>query len=141
MTVTSGGKLHIHLLNVVVRSTVFLNSATQICRDTDISKCLKETLGIQDNESRLYLNYCIILYLIYPKYWEKQASANTAGPDQIPQNALPDQVYCLPLIQKVLGMPTGENMTSVFTIYIWTGLSTTLHLIGVYTVCHLSSNF
>ena len=42
---------------MVVRSTVFLNSATLICRGTDISKCLKEALGIRDNESRLYLYY------------------------------------------------------------------------------------
>ena len=50
ISVTSGGKLLIHLVNVAV----FLNSATLICRGTDISKCFKETLGIRDNESRLY---------------------------------------------------------------------------------------
>ena len=55
ISVTSGGKLLIHLLNVVVRFIVFLNSA--ICRGTDISKCFKETLGIQDNQSQLYFPY------------------------------------------------------------------------------------
>ena len=55
--VTSGGKLLIHLLNVVVQFIVFLNAATLICPGTDISKCFKETLGIRDNESRLYLPY------------------------------------------------------------------------------------
>ena len=33
----------------------FLNSATLICRGTDISKYFRESLGIRDNESRLYL--------------------------------------------------------------------------------------
>ena len=32
----------------------FLNSANLICRGTDISKCLRESLEIRDNESRLY---------------------------------------------------------------------------------------
>ena len=51
---TSGVKLHIHLLNVVVRFIVFLTSATLICRGTDISKYFRESLGIRGNESRLY---------------------------------------------------------------------------------------
>ena len=33
----------------------FLNSANLICRGTDILKYLIESLGIRDNESRLYL--------------------------------------------------------------------------------------
>ena len=45
--------LQIHLLNVVVRFIVFLTFATLICRGTDISKCFRESFGIQDNESRL----------------------------------------------------------------------------------------
>ena len=57
---TQSYHLHIHLLNVVVRFIVFLTSATLICRGTDISKCFRETLGIRDNESRLYfvIKYC-----------------------------------------------------------------------------------
>ena len=51
----SGVKLHIHLLNVVVRFIVFLTSATLICRGTDISKYFRESVGIRDNESRLYI--------------------------------------------------------------------------------------
>ena len=51
---TSGVKLHIHLLNVVVRFIVFLTSATLICPATDISKYFRECLGIRDNEIRLY---------------------------------------------------------------------------------------
>ena len=51
---TSGVKLHIHLLNVVVRFIVFLTLSTLICRGTDISKYFSESLGIRDDESRLY---------------------------------------------------------------------------------------
>ena len=45
MSLTSGVKLHVHLLNEVVRFIVFLTSATLIFR---------ESLEIRDNESRLY---------------------------------------------------------------------------------------
>ena len=45
----------------------FLTLSTLICRGTDISKCFSESLGIRDNESRLYfvaniyiLNYRLI---------------------------------------------------------------------------------
>ena len=51
---TSGVKLHIHLLNVAVQFIVFLILSTLICRGTDISKYFSESLGIRDNESRLY---------------------------------------------------------------------------------------
>ena len=54
---TSGVKLHIHLLNVVVQFIVFLPRLTLICRGTDISKCFIEFLGFRDNESRLYFFY------------------------------------------------------------------------------------
>ena len=53
MSLTSGVKLHIHLLNVVVRFIVHLTSATLIFRGTDISKCFRESLGIRGNGSRL----------------------------------------------------------------------------------------
>ena len=55
---TSGVKLHIHLLNVVVQFIVFLTLSTLICRSTDISKCFSESLGIRDNGSRLYMFQC-----------------------------------------------------------------------------------
>ena len=54
IALTSGVKLHIHLLNVVVQFIVFLTLPTLICRGKDISKCFSESLGIRDNESRLY---------------------------------------------------------------------------------------
>ena len=53
---TSGVKLHIHLLNVVVQFIVFFTLSTLIFRSTDISKCFSESLGIRDNGSRLYLD-------------------------------------------------------------------------------------
>ena len=52
---TSGVKLHIHLLNVVVQFIVFLTPSTLTCRSTDNSKCFSESLGIRDNEGRLYM--------------------------------------------------------------------------------------
>ena len=45
---------------MVVRFIVFLTSTTLICRGTDISKCFRESPGIRDNESRLYV------YLLAP---------------------------------------------------------------------------
>ena len=38
----------------------YLNSAIRICRGTDISKYLRESIGIRDNESRLY--FCLYVY-------------------------------------------------------------------------------
>ena len=52
---TSGVKLQNHLLNVVIRFIVFLNSANLICRGTDISKYSRESLGLRDNKSQLYI--------------------------------------------------------------------------------------
>ena len=56
---TSGVKLHIHLLNMVVLFIVLLTLSTLICRGMDISKCFSESLGIRDNESRLYIYYIV----------------------------------------------------------------------------------
>ena len=39
---------------MAVRFLFLLNSANLICRGTDISKYFRESLGIRDNESRLY---------------------------------------------------------------------------------------
>ena len=39
---------------MVVQFIGFLTLSTLICRGTDISKCFSESLGIRDNESRLY---------------------------------------------------------------------------------------
>ena len=46
----------------------FLSSENLICRGTDISKCFRESLGIRDNESRLYI------YLLKHRKIETQKS-------------------------------------------------------------------
>ena len=55
----------------VVQFIVFLTLSTLICRGTDISKYFSESLGIRDNENRLYsqcmhslLHLFLMLYLI-----------------------------------------------------------------------------
>ena len=44
---TSGVKLHIHLLNVVVQFIVLLTLSILICRRTDISKCFSDPLEFE----------------------------------------------------------------------------------------------
>ena len=39
----------------------FLNSANLICQNTDISKYFRESLGLRDNESHLYIYLTFIL--------------------------------------------------------------------------------
>ena len=53
VSLSSGGKLLVHLLNKVVQFIFFLTFANLICRGTDISKYFRESLG-RDNESGLY---------------------------------------------------------------------------------------
>ena len=60
---TSGVKLHIHLLNVVVQFIGFLTLSTLICRVTDISNC--ESFGIRDNESRLYFFFSLEVLIVF----------------------------------------------------------------------------
>ena len=43
----------------VVQFIDFLTLSTLMCRGTDISKCYSESVGIRDNESRLY--YIILI--------------------------------------------------------------------------------
>ena len=47
----------------------FLNSANLICRGTDISKYFRYSLGIQDNESRLYFTKVMYISDVLTK-WE-----------------------------------------------------------------------
>ena len=58
ISLTSIVQLHIHLLNAG-SIYFFLKSANLICRSTDISKHFRESLGIQDNESRLYPDFLL----------------------------------------------------------------------------------
>ena len=59
---------YIDFLNMVVRFIFyyffFLNSANLICRGTDISKYFRGSLGIRDNESRLY-----VLFFLHKKIY------------------------------------------------------------------------
>ena len=41
---------------MVVQFIVSLTLSALICRGTDISKCFRESLGIRDNEVRLYVD-------------------------------------------------------------------------------------
>ena len=43
----------------------FLNFAHLICRSTDISKCLRGSLRLRDNKSRLYLQNTHMLVIRY----------------------------------------------------------------------------
>ena len=94
MSLTSGVKLNIHLLNVVVRFIVFLTSATLIFRGTDISKCFRESLGIRDNESRLISMTILSLPLIHEGKFSVSAesmSTSTGSPIRglsLPRNSL-----------------------------------------------------
>ena len=47
---------------------VFLTSANLICRDTDISKYFRESLGIRDKESRLYWRNRLVSMRILAPY-------------------------------------------------------------------------
>ena len=38
----------------------FLNSANLICRGTDISKYFRESVGIRDNEGRMYDDFLCV---------------------------------------------------------------------------------
>ena len=53
------------LLKAVVQLIVFLSSTKMICQSTDISKCFIESLGVRDNESRLYLQTVLVNCLGY----------------------------------------------------------------------------
>ena len=61
---TSGVKLHIHLLNVVVQFIILLTLSTLICRGTDSTECFSESLGIRDDESRLYFHDVRVDFLV-----------------------------------------------------------------------------
>ena len=117
---TSGVKLHIHLLNVVVQFIVFLTFSTLICRGTDISKYFSESLGIRGYESRLYFKDSIFTWRDSSSFhWLNQLCSfdifartkclfnvcskysNRTGPDQMQQKAPSDLgLYYLPLIQQ-----------------------------------------
>ena len=49
-----GVRLYIHSVKGGCSINCFPESANLICRSTDISNCFIESLGVRDNESRLY---------------------------------------------------------------------------------------
>ena len=57
---------------MVVQFTVFLTLSILICRGRNISKCFSESLGIRDNESRLYIEAHIALLSIFSSEHVKQ---------------------------------------------------------------------
>ena len=68
---------HLAIQNVPCEDS---DKTAQMCRETESS------LGDYDS---------------YPKYWARQAFANSVDPDQTPQNAASDQgLHCLPYIQQ-----------------------------------------
>ena len=60
----------------VLRQLLF-NSANLICRSTDILKYFRESLGIQDNESQLYINFFPNDNLLKKKRKEKERKKKT----------------------------------------------------------------
>ena len=57
ISLTSKESNYIYFAKCGCSNYFFLNSANLICRGTDISKYFKGSLGIRDNESRLYLKH------------------------------------------------------------------------------------
>ena len=63
--------------NLTTGKKLFLTSANLICRGTDISEYFRESLGIRDNENRLYslstphiiLQFGIALEAFYERSW------------------------------------------------------------------------
>ena len=50
-------------------------------------------------------------YHIYSVYSDRQASANSVDPDEMPQNAASHQgLHCLPLIQQFLDTTSGSKL-------------------------------
>ena len=51
-----GVRLHVHSVKGGCSINCFPESANLICRSTDISNCFIESLGVRDNENRLYFH-------------------------------------------------------------------------------------
>ena len=47
---------YVYICEMWLLDLFFLNSVNLICRGTDISKYFRQSLGIRDNENRLYTN-------------------------------------------------------------------------------------
>ena len=53
------------------------------------------------------------IYQNNPKYWDRQAFANSVDPDQIPHNVVSDQVLHCYTYSKSLDTSTGSKMDYV----------------------------
>ena len=76
--------------------SIFLKSAHLICRDTDISKYFRKSLGLRDNESRLYLVICVCFgkvrlkvkwFLFLQKKNNPVFNSHSIGFDQMPPSS------------------------------------------------------
>ena len=64
----------------LIELAFFLNSANLKCRSTDISKYFRESLGLRDKKSQLYLfDFFLFHFLsvLYPKYKKKKKKKNS----------------------------------------------------------------
>ena len=69
----------------------FLNSGNLICRSTGISMYFRESLGVRDNESRLYSNFLVPETKI-------AEFANRVDLDEVAHHEPPHlDLHCLPL--------------------------------------------
>ena len=58
---------------------IFLNSENLICQCTDESKCFRGSLQLLDNESRLYIQFSIVLMTDYPVPEIRRGSRDDSG--------------------------------------------------------------
>ena len=95
---TLGVELHIHLLNVV-QFIVFLTLSTLICRGTDISKYFSESLGIRDNESRLYFILYFLPIHVTKAYFHRTNSSAAVNSSNLECGMLWKVALCLMVIK------------------------------------------
>ena len=71
---------------------------------------LKNKKKIKLSSSAVVTGASTVKYPIYPKYWNRQAQANSVSQDQKPQNAVSDQGVYLAFIQQFLDTSTGSKV-------------------------------
>ena len=65
-----------------------------MCRGTDISKCFRESLGLRDNESTVYIVKSVLLHACVSR--TDGFEANNVYPDQTPHVSASDlDLHCL----------------------------------------------
>ena len=88
----SAGFMHVHKnLTVLMLAPSLLLCQYQTLRHRFIKVLLKDLFSILLNDCNRN----------NPKYWDRQAFANSVDPDQLPQNVASDQgLHCLPYIKQ-----------------------------------------